>query len=139
MGVPPSVRPRYVGHVEVRMRAWIVLAAGLVACGGKDGDSAGAGDGVVADPYMNILSPTPGQYVDEGEEVLLSAEGRTGLGELTELSDLVWESDDGVFRVEGNDVLVTDLHPGVYALLTEGVVAGQAVSGSVDVVVYAQR
>ena len=88
---------------------------------------------------MNVLSPTPGEFIDEGDSVTLLAEGRLGNGAAAELSDVAWVSDDGVFAVSGNDVAVTDLHPGAYALQVVGIVAGEGVTAEVDVVVYAAR
>lgn len=120
------------------MRSWIWATAVLVACGGKDGDSGSGGTTVPSTPYMNILSPTPGEFLDEGQEVLLEAEGRTGEGALSPLSEVTWTSDDGVYAVDGNALSVTDLPAGVYALVAEGTVEGQVVSDSVEVVVYAR-
>lgn len=121
------------------MSRWIPLCVWLVACGGKGGDSAGGGTVVAAAPYMNILSPTPGEYLDVGDAVTLEAEGRVGDGSLAAVEAVTWSSDDGVFTAEGNPVTVTELHGGVYALAAEGVVNGEPVSASVDVVVYARR
>ena len=117
---------------------WLIPLLAM-ACGGKSEDS-GAGEGAsgTGAPYINILSPSSGQFIDEGEEVLLEAEGRLGDGSPSELSGVTWTSDDGLFAVEGNGLLVDDLHPGVYALELEGSVAGQAVTGLVEVAVYAQ-
>jgi hypothetical protein len=110
-----------------------------MACGGKSGDSGSdGGTSGTGAPYINILSPSSGQFIDEGDEVLLEAEGRLGDGRPSELSGLTWSSDDGVFAVEGNGLLVVDLHPGVYALELEGTVAGLMVADRVEVAVYAQ-
>ena len=117
---------------------WLIPVLAL-ACGGNAKDSgAGSGASGFGVPYMNILSPTSGQFIDEGEAVLLEAEGRLGDGSPSDLSAVTWTSDDGLFTVEGNGRLVDDLHPGVYALEVEGSVAGQAVAGRVEVAVYAQ-
>ena len=120
------------------MNRWILVAALLVGCGGKEADSASAG-GAAGTPYINILAPTPGEFIDEGQEVLLSAEGRTGSGALTSISDVLWTSEDEIFEASGNDVSVTNLHPGAYELWVEGSVEGQTVMAAVEVVVYAQR
>ena len=52
---------------------WLALGL-LVACGGKSDDSAGGAAGT-GTPYLNVLSPTSGEYLDEGQDVLLEAEG----------------------------------------------------------------
>jgi hypothetical protein len=111
----------------------------LMACGGKDGDSSSWSEAASLDPYMNILSPTPGEYIDEGASVTLEAEGRLGDGAPAEVSEVSWVSDDGLYAVTGNPTVVDDLHPGVYALVATGTVAGRVVSQTVDVVVYAAR
>jgi len=111
----------------------------FMACGGKDGDSSSGGGAASLEPYMNILSPTPGEYLDEGVAVTLEAEGRQGDGAPAEVSDVSWASDDGLYTATGNPTVVDDLHPGVYALVATGTVSGRAVSETVDVVVYAAR
>jgi len=117
------------------MRRWMCVVALCGACGGKEGDS---GSAVVAPPYMNILSPTPGEYVDEGAEVRLLAEGRLGSHAEAPIADVIWFTADGAFETSGNDVLVNSLHPGVLDLVAEGVVDGVSVTESIEVVVYAQ-
>ncbi len=117
---------------------WMVPLVWLGCSGKTEDSSAGSEFSESADPYMNILSPTNGEFIDEGQEVLLEAEGRLGTGELGDLTDVVWASDDGVYTVEGNALVVTDLHAGLYTLNASGVVDGQAVSAAVEVAVYAQ-
>ena len=114
---------------------WVVCL--LVACKSKTTDSASGGASAAA-PYISILSPFDGQFIDEGEEVLLDAEGRLGDGSPAELSGLTWTSDDGLFFAEGSGVVVTDLHPGDYFLELEGTVAGEVVTDAVNVVVYSE-
>ncbi|HCH66363.1 MAG TPA: hypothetical protein DFR83_26400 [Deltaproteobacteria bacterium] len=119
----------------MRKRWWIVGL--VVACGGKDTDSASASSSEGA-PYITVLSPFSGQFIDEGAEVLLEAEGRMGDGRAAELSGLTWTSDDGLYFVEGNGIVVTDLHLGAYFLELEGTVAGEVVTDAVEVVVFSE-
>ena len=116
---------------------WLALGL-LVACGGKSDDSAGGAAGT-GTPYLNVLSPTSGEYLDEGQDVLLEAEGRRGDGAPAELSSVTWTSDDGLFSVEGNGLVVNNLHPGYYVLEVRGTIEGQDVSDAVEVVVYSAR
>ena len=110
----------------------------VVGCSGKSNDSAGSGAAVEAGPYINVLSPISGQFLDVGDEVRLEAEGRLGDHRSAELTEVVWTSDDGLYQVEGNGLLVDDLHAGLYALEVQGLIEGQPVTASVDVVVYAR-
>ena len=113
---------------------WLALGL-LVACGGKNDDSAAGAAGTGA-PYLKVLSPTSGEFLDEGRDVLLEAEGRRGDGAPAELSSVTWTSTDGLFSVEGNGVVVNNLHPGNYALEVRGTIEGQEASDVVDVLVY---
>ena len=116
---------------------WLALGL-LVACGGKNDDSAASAAGT-GTPYLNVLSPTSGEFLDEGQDVLLEAEGRRGDGAPAELSSVTWTSTDGLFAVEGNGLVVNNLHPGIYALEVRGTIEGQDVSDVVDVAVYSAR
>jgi len=121
------------------MQRWTALlgvALGL-GCGGKDGDSGGPDGTVPLAPYMNILSPSAGQFIDEGDDVLLEVEGRDGAGALVDATDVAWSASEVGWGTSGNAVTVNDLPAGLYDLSVTAVVEGVDVSASVEVAVYA--
>ena len=119
-----------------RWMALMVAAVGL-GCSGKDGDSGGAVSPGDTAPYMNILSPSGGQFIDEGSPVLLEVEGRDSAGAGVPIPDVVWTAEEVSWSVEGNALTVTDLPAGLYDIAVIGVVTGVELSDSVEVAVYA--
>ena len=114
---------------------WMTLAVGIGCSGStKDEDSSAP-----STPYLSILSPTPGQFVDEGTEVLLEAEGRSGTGALADLSEVVWTASEVDWTTAGNPVTVNDLPAGLYELVVTGLLDGTEVSSAVDLAVYAAQ
>jgi hypothetical protein len=112
----------------------MALAVGVGCGGSKDDDTS-----VLSAPYMNILSPTPGEFIDEGVEVVFEAEGRAGSGALAELSEVVWTASEVDWTATGNPITVNDLPAGLYELLVTGLVEGTDVSSAVDLAVYAAQ
>ena len=119
-----------------RWTALLMVAAG-VGCSGKDEDSgnaAGPGGGA---PYMNILSPSGGQFIDEGDPVLLEVEGRDSAGTEVPISEVVWSAEEVSWSAQGNAITVTDLPAGLYDIAVSGLVIGVEVTDVVEVAVYA--
>lgn len=108
-----------------------------MGCGGKEGDSSGSVS-ASGEPYVNIVSPSPGAFLDEGVEVSLEAEGRRVDGSPAELEDASWTTDAG-FSATGNPVVTAELPAGVQNLTVTGSVEGTAVSATIEVSVFAAR
>ncbi len=118
-------------------QGWLLVGLlGLLGCGDKEEDTASVV--VQGSPYLNVLAPMDGAFLDEGQAVQLLVEGRHGDGSAADIVDVVWSGDAG-WSAEGNDIEVSDLPAGLYDLQVVGVVDGEAVAGAVEIAVYAAR
>jgi hypothetical protein len=111
----------------------ITLASGLAGCGEKDTDTA-ASDEPVA---LVVLSPADGAFLDEGAATQLRAEARDGAGASLEVDDVAWSTENG-WAAQGNDIEVSDLPAGSYALQAQALIDGKTLDTSIEISVFAQ-
>jgi hypothetical protein len=118
--------------MTVRQGANAVLVGLLaIACGDK-----GAGDSGAQVVTLSIASPDDGAFLDEGRDVLLDVEARDQTGAEVYVTDVAWSADGG-WSAAGDEITVSDLPVGEYALRATAVYAGEALSASIDVYVFA--
>lgn len=116
---------------------WLIL--GLMACDPTEKDS-GTEEG---SPYVRILSPMDGAYLDEGVATLLEAEGRAGDGSPLDFEEpprwvLLEDGAAQGWEAQGERIEVDDLPAGIWELKVETSLDGEPVSAQVGLVVYAR-
>jgi hypothetical protein len=109
------------------------LGAVLWGCGDKDTDTAVSDEAV----SLVVLSPADGAFIDEGTATQLRAEARDVAGGSVEVDDVAWSTEDG-WAAQGNDIEVTDLPAGSYALNAQALIDGKTLETSIEISVFAQ-
>lgn len=115
------------------------LLLGLLACDATEKDS-GSEEG---SPYVRILSPMDGAYLDEGVATLLEAEARAGDGSLLAFEEqprwvLLEDGEAQGWDAQGERLEVDDLPAGIWELKVETSLEGEPVGAQVGLVVYAR-